>query len=120
MWKEAVILTAAAGCACLARSEYERKHFSVESVQMASGKLIQDRCLVFLSDLHNNEFGSENGKLVETIFRLKPDAVLVGGDYNCHNMSQILKLLMVFLYHLLEQVYYLLYLLIRLVYLNHF
>lgn len=80
MWKEAVILTAAAGCACLARSEYERKHFSVESVQITSGKLIHDRCLVFLSDLHNNEFGPENGKLVETIFRLKPDAVLVGGD----------------------------------------
>ncbi len=47
MLKEAVILTAAAGCACLARSEYEKKHFSVETSQVVSKKLKKDRCLVF-------------------------------------------------------------------------
>lgn len=80
MWREAVILTAAAGCACLARSEYEKKHFSVERIQVVSEKLEKDRCLVFLSDLHNNEFGLENRKLVERIWELNPDAVLAGGD----------------------------------------
>lgn len=79
MWKEAMILMAA-GCVCLARSEYEKKHFSVEAAQVVSGKLAKDRCLVFLSDLHNNEFGPENRKLVEAITEIKPDAVLVGGD----------------------------------------
>lgn len=80
MLKEAVILTAAAGCACLARSEYEKKHFLVETSQVVSKKLKKDRCLVFLSDLHNNEFGPENRKLVKAICDLGPDAVLVGGD----------------------------------------
>ncbi len=57
MWKEAVSLAAAAGAACVLRSEYEKKHFSVEVTEIISPKLEKDRNLVFLSDLHNNEFG---------------------------------------------------------------
>ena len=80
MWKRAAALTAAAGAACLARSEYEKKHLSVEVTEIISDKLKQDRDLVFLSDLHNNEFGHGNQDLVEAVCRLKPDAVLCGGD----------------------------------------
>ena len=32
MWKEAAAWMAGLGCACLALSEYEKKHFSVEAV----------------------------------------------------------------------------------------
>lgn len=80
MWKEAAALTAAAGAACLLRSEYEKRHFSVEVTEIVSGRLKKDRTLVFLSDLHNNQFGPANQELVEAIHRLKPDAVLCGGD----------------------------------------
>lgn len=80
MWREAAVLTAAAGLASLARSEYEKKHFSVEAVQVVSRKLRRDRRLVFLSDLHSNEFGPGNRELTAAIFRIRPDAVLVGGD----------------------------------------
>lgn len=80
MWKEAVSLAAAAGAACVLRSEYEKKHFSVEVTEIISPKLEKDRNLVFLSDLHNNEFGRDNGELVAAIHRLHPDAVLSGGD----------------------------------------
>ena len=80
MWKEAVSLAAAAGAACMLRSEYEKKHFSVEVTEIISPKLERDRNLVFLSDLHNNEFGRDNGELVAAIHRLNPDAVLSGGD----------------------------------------
>ena len=80
MWKEAVSLAAAAGAACVLRSEYEKKHFSVEVTEIISPKLERDRNLVFLSDLHNNEFGRDNGELVAAIHRLHPDAVLSGGD----------------------------------------
>lgn len=80
MWREAAGLISAAGCACLARSEYEKRHFSVEAATIVSDKIARDRTFVFLSDLHNNEFGSGNQKLVEAIHGLKPDAVLCGGD----------------------------------------
>lgn len=80
MWREAAIIAAGAGIACLARSEYEKRHFSVEEAAVASDKLGADKTVVFLSDLHNNEFGADNGRLVEAIHDLKPDAVLVGGD----------------------------------------
>lgn len=80
MWREAAGLIGAAGCACLARSEYEKRHFSVEAATIVSDKIARDRTFVFLSDLHNNEFGSGNQKLVEAIHGLKPDAVLCGGD----------------------------------------
>ncbi len=35
---------------------------------------------VFVSDLHNHEFGPDNLLLLQEIERLNPDAVLVGGD----------------------------------------
>ncbi len=34
----------------------------------------------FLTDLHRSEFGEDNRDLVEAVFRVNPDAVLVGGD----------------------------------------
>lgn len=36
--------------------------------------------LVFLSDLHNKEFGYKNQELLDTIVSLQPDGVLIGGD----------------------------------------
>ena len=39
---------------------------------------------VFLSDLHENEFGPENEQLIAAIDRIKPDGILIGGDSDCH------------------------------------
>lgn len=73
-------LAAVAGGLVL-RSEYEKKHFVTDHYQIASGKIKGNkREFVFLSDLHNNEFGEKNRKLVEEIDRIRPDAVLIGGD----------------------------------------
>lgn len=80
MLREAVSAAAVAGMACLARSEYEKRHFVVEASEVVSGKLKKDRTLVFLSDLHNNEFGPDNRRLVAAIDEIGPDAVLIGGD----------------------------------------
>ncbi len=66
--------------ACLARSEYEKQHFSVEEISIRSEKIRKDKTFVFLSDLHNNEFGSENRRLLAAIRQVRPDAVLIGGD----------------------------------------
>lgn len=80
---EKMLLTglAAVGAGLLCRSEYEKKHFVTERFYIRSEK-IQDgeRNLVFLTDLHNNEFGSENETLLKEIHRICPDLVLIGGD----------------------------------------
>lgn len=80
MWKELLGAAAAAGGLCLLRSEYEKKALSVEAFCLTSGKLRTGRRLVFLSDLHSNEFGRGNERLIEAIDAVRPDAVLSGGD----------------------------------------
>ena len=71
---------AGAGGALLARSQYERTHFRTETVTIASPKIKREKTIVFLTDLHNNEFGEDNVLLIEAIRAQHPDAVLVGGD----------------------------------------
>lgn len=69
------------GAVCaLARSRYERRSLSVEETEIISPKIKKDRTLVFLSDLHNNEFGKGNRELLAAIDRIRPDGVLSGGD----------------------------------------
>lgn len=75
---------AAAGTAALAaallRSEYERAHFVVEETKIASPKIRSAHTLVFLTDLHDREFGQRNRRLLDAVRQIRPDAVLIGGD----------------------------------------
>ena len=69
------------GAGCLARSRYERDCLVTEEYWIASEKIHgQGKTIVFLTDLHNKEFGEENSRLLETVRKVKPDAVLFGGD----------------------------------------
>ena len=69
------------GAGCLARSRYERDCLVTEEYRIASEKIHgQGKTIVFLTDLHNKEFGEENSRLLETVRKVKPDAVLFGGD----------------------------------------
>lgn len=69
------------GAGCLARSRYERDCLVTEKYRIASEKIHgQGKTIVFLTDLHNKEFGEENSRLLETVQKVKPDAVLFGGD----------------------------------------
>jgi len=36
--------------------------------------------MVFLTDLHNNQYGKDNKKLIEAVTKQKPDFILIGGD----------------------------------------
>lgn len=72
---------AAAGAAFFARSEYERDcleatHYTIRSTKLTEGP----RTFVFLSDLHDKEFGPGNRRLLKMIRQVNPDAVLIGGD----------------------------------------
>ncbi|MCI8453104.1 MAG: metallophosphoesterase [Lachnospiraceae bacterium] len=72
---------ALAGFACLLRSEYEKDAISVERYVIRSPKLNgAGRTFVFLTDLHDKEFGEGNRRLFAVIRREEPDAVLSGGD----------------------------------------
>lgn len=64
----------------LLRSQYEREHFVTEETVIRSPKLQKPARLVFLSDLHDKEFGKNNESLLREISRIAPDAILIGGD----------------------------------------
>lgn len=76
---------AAAAACCMAaagffRSEYEKNHFAVETAEVFSPKIRGEKSLVFLTDLHDKEFGEGNVRLLRAIFRERPDGILIGGD----------------------------------------
>ncbi len=76
-----MLITAAAAAVWLcARSVYERKVFKTDVYEMRSEKVTGEHTFVFLTDLHDNCFGKEQRRLLNAVGRIKPDAVLIGGD----------------------------------------
>ena len=71
---------AAAAAVGLVRSGYERRHFVVEETTIYSEKIRNPRTLVFLTDLHDKEFGEANSQLLGSIRTIRPDLILIGGD----------------------------------------
>ena len=64
-------------------SAYERSHFIVREYLVQSEKIPSDfdgYTFAAMTDLHNNEFGRNNEKLIKAIEDIGPDAVLCGGD----------------------------------------
>lgn len=64
----------------LIRSGYERRHFVIEETTIYSEKIRNPRTLVFLTDLHDKEFGEGNEELLTAIRTVRPDVILIGGD----------------------------------------
>lgn len=52
----------------------------IRKYQMKSKKIKNNVRVMFLSDLHNNQFGDNQSILIEQISEQKPDVVLLGGD----------------------------------------
>lgn len=61
-------------------SKWERNQLTVEYYRILSKKIKSPCRFVFLSDLHEKEFGCGNKRLLEEIDRCHPDFVLIGGD----------------------------------------
>ncbi len=59
---------------------WDSNRFVVRKYIFSSDKLKKNCRLVFLSDLHNKEYGIGNERLLRAIEELSPDAVLIGGD----------------------------------------
>lgn len=59
---------------------WDSNRFVVRKYEFSSGKLKKACRFVFLSDLHNKEYGPDNEGLLKEIALLQPDFVLLGGD----------------------------------------
>ena len=71
---------AALGAGGLLRSQYERDHFVAEETKICSPRIKRERTAVFLTDLHDKEFGEGNRLLLDAVRQEQPDFVLIGGD----------------------------------------
>lgn len=59
---------------------YDSNRFVVVRHEIRDRRIKGHYRVVFLSDLHNKQYGNNNGQLLETIEKEQPDAVLIGGD----------------------------------------
>ena len=72
---------AAAAAAALLDSALERKTLTTAEYTVRSGKITQGEYrFVFLSDLHDDQYGEKNCRLIRAVEDFRPDAVLIGGD----------------------------------------
>lgn len=79
------LLVSGAVCAGLifAESIREQMNFKVTEYQICTPKMESGRKpkrIVFLSDLHNKEYGKENVRLLRAVREARPDLILIGGD----------------------------------------
>lgn len=59
---------------------YDSNRFIVVRYEIRDRR-IRGRCrMVFLSDLHNKQYGKDNARLLRAIEEAEPEAVLIGGD----------------------------------------
>ncbi|MBO7601157.1 MAG: hypothetical protein J6S95_08430 [Lachnospiraceae bacterium] len=58
----------------------DSNRFVVRTYTITTDKISSDKKLMFLSDLHNKDYGHDNRKLLLRIKSLNPDYVLIGGD----------------------------------------
>ena len=65
---------------CLWCMIYDSNRFVTVAYEIHSAKLKRDCKILFLSDLHNKEYGKENRNLLDAIQKVQPDLILVGGD----------------------------------------
>ena len=67
---------------------WERNQLKTEYYRIYSGKIKKKCRFVFLSDLHEKEFGEENALLLQRIQELKPDFILIGGAFPISHSSE--------------------------------
>ena len=76
------------GIALLIYSSWERNQLKMEYYKIVSPKIKKKSRFIFLTDLHEKEFGKENYILLEKIKNAKPDFILIGGDLPISHSSR--------------------------------
>lgn len=64
----------------LGRIAYDSNRFHVVHYDLQSNKIKKDFHFVFISDLHDKQYGKGNVRLLQAIEECLPDAILIGGD----------------------------------------
>lgn len=59
---------------------WDSNRFVVKKYAFRSDRLKKNCRILFLSDLHNKEYGIENKNLLKAVRELSPDVILIGGD----------------------------------------
>lgn len=59
---------------------YNITHYTTEFYKISSNKISEKIRIVFLTDLHQREYGDGNSELLRDIKNLAPDLILIGGD----------------------------------------
>lgn len=82
-------LGAALVCVESIREQWNFKvtRYSIQTPKMESGA--EPKRIIFLSDLHNHEYGKKNIRLLKAISNEKPDLILIGGDMLVGKPGQI-------------------------------
>ena len=75
-----VLLTAIISAAVFIYSRYTQTHYRISFYQETSGKVSGNIRLAVISDIHNREYGENNGTLIADIRALDPDLILFAGD----------------------------------------
>ena len=76
-----VLATAAFICGVIIYFRGEDKNFAITHYQVVSDKVNSDVRVVFLSDLHEKEYGEDNSELIQSVSDLNPDLIIFGGDF---------------------------------------
>lgn len=76
------------GIGSLIYSYWERNQLKVENYRIVSAKIKKKCRFIFLTDLHEKEFGKENCILLEKIRKAEPDFILIGGDFPISHSSE--------------------------------
>ena len=74
--------TVCAGVVCM-ESIREQWNFNVTKYQICTSKInphMKPKRMIFLSDLHNHEYGQNNIRLLQAVKAACPDLILIGGD----------------------------------------
>lgn len=78
-----LVLIAVVLVLCIAEWIREIKTFKITHYHITSEKLsglTKEQTVLFLTDLHSNRYGKNNGRLLEAVKRQHPDIILIGGD----------------------------------------
>ena len=68
-------------------SKHERSILMPERYSFCSSRIRRPHRFIFLSDLHEVEFGKDNQRLLEAIDAEHPEFILIGGDFiRCHKV----------------------------------
>lgn len=74
---------------------YVSTHYDVSYYEVNTSNAKEDLRIVFISDMHLNEYGNDNESLINDIKDLKPNLIITGGDlatYGVENYDGMLSL----------------------------